>query len=887
MKKNGIAVVLFLTVCVFSANALATDYYISTSGNDNNTGTSPAQPWATLQKIQTYDTHYGFDPGDNILLCKGDTWDNESMIIASSGTESQRITIGSYGTGAKPVINVGGLHYGIYLQGSYLTIDGLDIRGGSYRSDLGNYYLYEQGNVLLFSNDGRTYRQGTCFVPGMGFAPCKLINDDNLTFLEGIKIINTTFKDSKNNIITANGTNNLVIENNDITSTTEFYDTMLDAVTDNGSSEYGQCAIQLNNTNDTRIEKNNFHKIKSAIWNFPQAYMEDILLAILEADNGTIYRGGYDNPGALIGLNRFEDILGIPIQLAGDNQTLEHNFFKNNGYGVYCPHGGNPPCINISGTNNAVIRYNVITEVRRACSENPGDNEAVAIYFDCDHTNGKVYGNVVYNVEGPALVMAKSTDMEVYNNTFFDCNNEFGPNEMADGGTIGIWGPVMDGNNQAISTGIIANNIIMNDNRWEITMQMGAKADFYNNIIYHDNSTAWSERFATKDNGTISRLNFYEFQSIVEARGCDFDDNQFEDPLMSDPDNASNPKFTLLSNSPCIDTGLTLDIKNAITGTDENLNSINGCSDTSVLTVGDNGTIYLYKDNEWQKIVSPTPQNLNGVWYNPLIAYIAGDNGTLLGNGFWMPHWMAIETGTTATLYDVWASSCDSVYIVGEGGTILHLDESGVTAMDSGTTKDLYAVWGTSDSNVYAVGAFNAVLHYDGNDNGTWEQDPAVPSGWYWHTGIWGSSESDIYLVGVGTDAVNYPGTILHFDGTDWDPVPSGVEYKLYDVWGNAYDTVYIVGEEGTVLHYDGNDNGTFTQENFQFTDSLWGVWLNSQGELFIAGDNGTIMPDSVGPEWGLDPGTPLQQGEPSLPLPTLNQMLYNMWDVGAYIYKE
>ena len=43
-----------LFIYFFGLSAYATNYYVSkTTGNDNNTGTSPEKAWATLAKVQS------------------------------------------------------------------------------------------------------------------------------------------------------------------------------------------------------------------------------------------------------------------------------------------------------------------------------------------------------------------------------------------------------------------------------------------------------------------------------------------------------------------------------------------------------------------------------------------------------------------------------------------------------------------------------------------------------------------------------------------------------------------------------------------------------------------------------------------------------------------
>jgi len=85
--------------------ARATTYYVSqSSGNDASSGTAAETkgndgPWKTLAKASK-----AYEPGDTILLKRGDTWDEE-LRPQGEGTPEKPITIGAYGEGKKPVID--------------------------------------------------------------------------------------------------------------------------------------------------------------------------------------------------------------------------------------------------------------------------------------------------------------------------------------------------------------------------------------------------------------------------------------------------------------------------------------------------------------------------------------------------------------------------------------------------------------------------------------------------------------------------------------------------------------------------------------------------------------------------------------------------------------
>lgn len=83
----------------------ATTYYFSSStGLDSRTSAqaqNPATPWQTLTKLNSIFS--SLNAGDNILFKRGDIFYG-SITVNKSGTIVSPITLGAYGTGAKPII---------------------------------------------------------------------------------------------------------------------------------------------------------------------------------------------------------------------------------------------------------------------------------------------------------------------------------------------------------------------------------------------------------------------------------------------------------------------------------------------------------------------------------------------------------------------------------------------------------------------------------------------------------------------------------------------------------------------------------------------------------------------------------------------------------------
>jgi autotransporter-associated beta strand protein len=96
-KLNRAASITACAIFGLAPRALATTYYVSPTGNDNNTGTSSSSPWQSVTKIDATT----FQPGDQILFQAGGNWYG-SLNATSSGTAASPITYGSYGSGADP-----------------------------------------------------------------------------------------------------------------------------------------------------------------------------------------------------------------------------------------------------------------------------------------------------------------------------------------------------------------------------------------------------------------------------------------------------------------------------------------------------------------------------------------------------------------------------------------------------------------------------------------------------------------------------------------------------------------------------------------------------------------------------------------------------------------
>lgn len=105
-------------------------YYVSsTQGNDNNAGTSPAEAWASLQKI----SNNKFIKGDSILFKSGDEFIGQ-LAVPSSGSATDPIVFSKYGEGSKPIINGSGgpdgdFEFAVFIENQEgIVLDNLEIQ---------------------------------------------------------------------------------------------------------------------------------------------------------------------------------------------------------------------------------------------------------------------------------------------------------------------------------------------------------------------------------------------------------------------------------------------------------------------------------------------------------------------------------------------------------------------------------------------------------------------------------------------------------------------------------------------------------------------------------------------------------------------------------------
>ena len=101
-KTLALKSILIIAFLILTTIASATDYYVSSAGNDASDGLSISTSWRTIAKVNS--AFINLNPGDRILFNRGDTFYG-NLIIGKSGTSGNPITISYYGSGTDPVLS--------------------------------------------------------------------------------------------------------------------------------------------------------------------------------------------------------------------------------------------------------------------------------------------------------------------------------------------------------------------------------------------------------------------------------------------------------------------------------------------------------------------------------------------------------------------------------------------------------------------------------------------------------------------------------------------------------------------------------------------------------------------------------------------------------------
>ena len=263
-------------------------------------------------------------------------------------------------------------------------------------------------------------------------------------------------------------------------------------------------------------------------------------------------------------------------------------------------------------------------------------------------------------------------------------------------------------------------------------------------------------------------------------------------------------------------------------GTTHNLWGLTPSHDgASVYACGDAGTVLQYRNRQWHALPPVGEAAVHCVWDSGKGGlYAGGQMGQIFcyQGGAWT---LAYDLFLDVTILDIWGSSPDSIYAVGDEGLVLHWNGVDWKRMVSGTKSALYSVWGHDDTHILAVGDFGLVMRWNGDN---WAEFHAGTENFLFD--IWGDALDNIFIVGLS-------GTLVHFDGTRWNLTPTRARNDLMALDGLPGHHPFAVGTQGSILRFDGDQ---WQPEVSPTSAGLRAVCVCSDGTVFAAGSQGTVL---------------------------------------------
>jgi hypothetical protein len=219
--------------------------------------------------------------------------------------------------------------------------------------------------------------------------------------------------------------------------------------------------------------------------------------------------------------------------------------------------------------------------------------------------------------------------------------------------------------------------------------------------------------------------------------------------------------------------------------------------------------------------------------------------------------WHRMKPGGTDTYWWLHGTSQSDVWMVGEKGRITHWDGSKLEERASGTTATLFGVWAAAPDDAWAVGGVpdqpdqpnDVVLHWDGT---SWRPEALPELHKVAMFKVWGSSKDDVYVVGE-------LGLVWHRVNGTWTREAAGVaKGRLTTVNGCSKTELFAVGGRDLLS----SDGTTWKRSDILLENDVNGVACappgapaHDWGRAVIVG-GGSLKLRLVGDEWVDDFGS-------------------------------
>ena len=467
-----------------------TTYYVSSeNGDDANDGTTPETAWKTLTKASSIRQ---LKAGGSILLKAGCVWNGEQLFIDNAiGSADAPIVIGSYGEGAKPVINGNGANW-----------------SASTKEDLAAVHIRNSQNIVIENLEITNWDLSAGEI-GSYKQSSKLLSGLVVENRDGGELTNVTIRNNKIHDVNGKmaggadkGAGGLIV-----------------LVTGNGSNHTGTVESYYTGL---AIEGNEVYNVcHEAI------YMESVW-ASRKLVGGTSSDTGYQNAGnskwigssnVTISNNYVHDVAGdgiVPINTT--DAMVEYNLVDNSADSSW-NYSANPNHAAIWSwdSNNVTFRYNEASNTSRHSVGSAVGNDSMAFDFDYGVQNCVYEYNYSHDNLGGFLMLCPGPGATVNNIARYNVSVNDG---KYDGAPV-----IRMGTGKYGSLGVqIYNNTIYWENNGGYTMSLTPdsywegpnikEVSVFNNIFY---GPVKADSMSTKEGITYSNNLVYSSDGSAEA----------------------------------------------------------------------------------------------------------------------------------------------------------------------------------------------------------------------------------------------------------------------------------------------------------------------------------------------------------------------------------
>ncbi len=86
--------------------------------------------------------------------------------------------------------------------------------------------------------------------------------------------------------------------------------------------------------------------------------------------------------------------------------------------------------------------------------------------------------------------------------------------------------------------------------------------------------------------------------------------------------------------------------------------------------------------------------------------------------------------------------------------------------------------------------------------------------------------------------AAGYDGTVIHYDGWNWEEMTSPTTDRIVDLWGGGADAVFALTDRSEVFRFDGMSRMSYGETPGGGSLDLWGT----ERELLAGGQAATVV---------------------------------------------